>query len=1158
MRLWTGGSGQAAAPDLPFAANVAQPLAGTGLSVTFSDAGQAGDYWIIAARPNTPDIVVPWALQQGLPPMGPLMFLAPLAVITWSLDANETPTAAVHDCRHRFRPLCETGCCCTLTVGDGETSFGDVASIQSAVDLVPDGGEICVLRGTYSEQVVLDGRHSITITGCGPGSLLTPSANAAAVLTIGNSSEIQLRELGFEALAVTAIRLDGSDAAPILHTRLDNLAIRGRDVAAVTGTGLRGFEMRRCEIDLLPLAASLADDPVIGRRPAVYLAGEDLRVADCRIEADAQAASARLPLGGVQIGGGSHRVRLCDNLIRRGNGHGVILGSIRFVRADANGIAGVAADDLTAALAVDGDGGGPFVLTGLLLTIDGHGCISIDPNPPGGPGGDDPPLVPVSEGALVDVAIRGNRIEAMGASGISVARFFDLSMGPAEYISVEGLEIAHNRILGCVTLETPTLSADLRVHSALGGIALAHCERLSVRDNRIEDCGPNGGDPVCGLFVLIAESAVVERNRIAGNGTASTEAAPARPGRRGGCVFALALPGSVPFTVPFLNRAGLRQDGAPALRVHDNVIVSPEGRALEVIAVGPVSACDNQFTSRSGARLFRTPQFQAAGAAGFGLSRASAAGLSTVAAQSGDPLLSFIDLLGGVVVAILDLGVSTEIYLQLLGFSGFNLVDPGPAGSRPFNDDDDDLFFGGEVLFDDNQVSLDALAAEVTVAVSAVLLISLDDVGMTANQCTCDLLLDFILTNALVLGFSVRLTENRFKEPVGIPNVFSPAFLSAATLALMNETAVNQGTHCFYAVGAPALSVVAPNRSLIELGQSEIVRRLRPTARRRDRQICRRTRHPATGVGHAEIRKYPGRNRQGRTGRNRRAGRSAGPGAGGRSRPAGGDRRLQAADGGARRAARTGSGPRPRPLRPRGPPRPGTGAQIGAPGGAHRPRRHRVRPRAGVDPGGDPGRDGDLGPGLGERQAEARRHGQRPRRQGRSRGLRLHRRGRRLLNDGAGHAVGSAPRHRRQRGGALCRQRGPRRRARRRLLPRHPYRRDADRHLPPSRRRSDGRRQAGHGARPAHRRAQRGRGRAPAGGGRAETRRAHRGQVGAAGRDDPAPGAGGERRGGAGQCGGDPGRRAQRCRRAAAGRADPRGSAGGAGQGRAERRRHRL
>jgi len=331
LRLWTGGSSANGAPDFPFAPSVAQPLASTGLTVTFSDNGRLGEYWIIAARPNTPDIVVPWALQQGLPPMGPLVFLTPLAIITCALDNNNHPAPSVHDCRHRFRPLCETSCCCTITVGDGQTSFGDVASVQTAIELVPDGGEVCVLQGTYRETTTIDGRHNITIVGCGPNSLLMPPAESAgaAALTIRNSSHIELRELGFEALGIHAIQIDGNDAAPVRNTRFERLDIRARDVAAVIGTGLRGFEMRRCDIDVLPLAATLADNLAIGRQPAVYLAGDDLLVEACRVELGtgaatareiaAAAAAARRPLGGIQIGGGSHRVRLRDNLIRGGN-----------------------------------------------------------------------------------------------------------------------------------------------------------------------------------------------------------------------------------------------------------------------------------------------------------------------------------------------------------------------------------------------------------------------------------------------------------------------------------------------------------------------------------------------------------------------------------------------------------------------------------------------------------------------------------------------------------------------------------------------------------------------------------------------------------------------------------------------------------------------
>jgi hypothetical protein len=41
---------------------------------------------------------------------------------------------------------------------------------------------------------------------------------------------------------------------------------------------------------------------------------------------------------------------------------------------------------------------------------------------------------------------------------------------------------------------------------------------------------------------------------------------------------------------------------------------------------------------------------------------------------------------------------------------------------------------------------------------------------------------------------------------------------SAITLGLMNAITNNQGTHCFFAAGPPALRIPGPNTSLIDLG----------------------------------------------------------------------------------------------------------------------------------------------------------------------------------------------------------------------------------------------------------------------------------------------------------------------------------------------------
>jgi hypothetical protein len=125
LRLWTGGSGDADEPDHAFTPGTRAELLGTGLNVTFSKHGLPGDFWIIAARPSTPDLVVPWDLLKEAPPAGTRFFFAPLALIEWSVHGRGTTVQSLSlDCRHKFRPLCEVGE--GLKISTGLVVFPDV------------------------------------------------------------------------------------------------------------------------------------------------------------------------------------------------------------------------------------------------------------------------------------------------------------------------------------------------------------------------------------------------------------------------------------------------------------------------------------------------------------------------------------------------------------------------------------------------------------------------------------------------------------------------------------------------------------------------------------------------------------------------------------------------------------------------------------------------------------------------------------------------------------------------------------------------------------------------------------------------------------------------------------------------------------------------
>jgi hypothetical protein len=190
-------------------------------------------------------------------------------------------------------------------------------------------------------------------------------------------------------------------------------------------------------------------------------------------------------------------------------------------------------------------------------------------------------------------------------------------------------------------------------------------------------------------------------------------------------------------------------------------------------------------------------------------------------------------------VLIINLGLSNELYFQLLGFmavtagqvknkesytiDGDTLVSPKPGL------DDESLgqyLANGNVLFANNQVLLDLMDNVNELLLSSIMIVSLDDVGFHNNQCDCDLIPgDFVFSQAILFGMTLRVTNNRFKE--GVLN----AWLSAMTLGLLNMTTNNQSTHCLWIRGS--LVEDKPNTVLASLFNKDICdpfRRVLPNA----------------------------------------------------------------------------------------------------------------------------------------------------------------------------------------------------------------------------------------------------------------------------------------------------------------------------------------
>ena len=551
----------------------------------------------------------------------------PLGVLNWDAGpvAHLVGAPAIHDCRAVFPPLTRIQSCCTYTVGDGMTSFGDFDTIQAAVNALPlTGGEICVLPGTYPEHVTID-KDNVRIHGCGLRSRVIADTTDP-VFHVAGHSDIRIEGLFIRA-DENGIGILVETAADVVPARilLKDLGMEAARESAIKVLGASWVQVRRCII-------TMSDLP--GPWHALYLRCQDavvehnIVIVTPTANADGT-ATVNAGRGGIHLAGTCERVQVIDNRIEGGMGHGITLGSL--VEIVSGGV-------------VDED-------PGWVVNQDDpcDPCRPGDTNVPPGTGEPGDPDFE-SAGALYEIRIERNRITNMGLCGIGVVGFFDLGAAD-EFISVVGLDILGNRITGCLFRELADIPANMRTFMAYGAVALADVEDLRFYDNVVEDNGPDERFPVCGLFVLHGEGLDIHRNRILNTGAKTAEgAADAAPGFRGGIVIAFAVPGIVPLQLG--GQFFPRQDGRPAARIHDNVVSQPLGQALFLQALGPVSVQGNALTSRGLILRALDPSFWATA------------------------------------VWILNLGWSNEFYLQFVLFSGpiADPIDPGqlPQGGDAF------------------------------------------------------------------------------------------------------------------------------------------------------------------------------------------------------------------------------------------------------------------------------------------------------------------------------------------------------------------------------------------------------------------------------------------------------------------------------------------
>ncbi len=683
LRVWHRGTDRTGTPAIPFTAGTPVELGHTGLSITL-DGGvfRPGDYWTIAARPNSPSEVMPWQLLTGASPIGPKVFAAPLALIQWRRRGRNFAPQIISDCRARFLPLTSPETCSTYTVGDGSHSRGHFDSIQAAINALPlTGGEIHVLPGEYRENVRIVRKRNVTVYGCGKDTrVISPDDSDQPVFRIRDSRDVSLSSMAIETDLGIGVQLEqaaGSaneprDDSPIepvekptepirqpaepirqpaeairksvetlrkvdgaALARLDiyntsrgavnladavnvserfervlgvaravslsdlinrlpqaledivlkKLSITVRDRQAIHGQGGDSITVEDCEIRIRQLTEDMNSETDAGRWPGIFITADDLAITGNSIEVDERAGARRTALGGLQVGGGSDRVSIARNTIIGGNGRGITLGSIVYMPAKEPDLPRI---DFTRFLRF-----AAFLPPGLNIVVDRRGCVIWTLNPPAPTDDDGDPLIPASTGSLSEVEIVDNRITSMAGSGISVAHFFDPTV-TTDCITVSGLLIRDNIVRNCLQGDVAEASVSSRTFGAFGGIALGSALGLEVRHNTIEANGLSHVNPVCGIFALYAEGALIDDNQIAGNGPRTNTDSVPRAGNRGGIVIAYARAPEAGNST----RTSILSAPEPAVRVHRNTVIAPEGRALKITASGEVVVRDNNLSSQ--------------------------------------------------------------------------------------------------------------------------------------------------------------------------------------------------------------------------------------------------------------------------------------------------------------------------------------------------------------------------------------------------------------------------------------------------------------------------------------------------------------------------------------------------------------------------------
>lgn len=733
-----------------------------GLELEFSSVAATsylpGDYWNFKARAGMMDETDP--LPENAPPNGVHYFRVPLAILNWSDDGAgitaDYDAGEITDCRDLFRPLIRQNVCCSFLVGDGESSHGDFDSIEEALFHLPEsGGEICLLPGVHRANVEIDQGQNITIRGCGKRSLVTPREGKSGepIFHIIDSNNIILEKMDLYATNDRVIAVEEKNAEMVEKITIsDNRILTAHHAVCVTGgreigiccnlirvldklegrpaifiraqeSLIRGNKVHVIPYDETPKIANPTDEGediidlleecfnLEGSSNLVYFTGFMWSILLMEVDYYIPPVTDYKAQGGIVVGNGSNGIKIIENEIFGGAGNGITLGG-----------------ELGAS------------------EVDVAGAVMEE----------ELPLL-----RLID--IKDNLVRSMGLNGIAAHEFY--CKQSSSFTTLEQSKISGNQIEMCLLGFTEPLD-HLRFEVGFGGISLADCEDLIIRENIIADNGNTHVSPVCGIFIQQGDRIDISENKIHNNGPWVDDVSDSnvKQGIRGGIVIRMGVTmlssrlsetGDSVVSGISAMRTGdgghINTDALVGIKVHDNVVSQPLGHALYIVTMSPVSVQGNQLVSQGTLltldfiiRLFNKASREEEN-------------------WDSDSIIYTISSLFGAVF-ILNMGISKDaipaLLVNMLSVDNVNRVEAAfSVALLPLAN-----FPSGKTVFQDNITLFNLKDPSFDAAVSSQFIGTLDDLSCSDNHSECITINDFLWLNTVTLGVTSRVVNNRFQE----------------------------------------------------------------------------------------------------------------------------------------------------------------------------------------------------------------------------------------------------------------------------------------------------------------------------------------------------------------------------------------------------------